>query len=92
MAEDRWREALEEHDRWDDAHAAARHSLIDRQLAPHWMAEEIRFKDLESRMTTQERRGDKFDAVIATIRIQAVVLGVLITAFGSAILVRLGVI
>lgn len=86
------RDRLEDHDRWEDAHSAMRHELIDRTLVPRWREDDKRMADLEARVSAQERRGDRFDAVIGTIRVQAVALGILITAFGGAILIKLGVI
>lgn len=69
-----------------------RHELIDRDVLPRQLAVDRRMTELEARISIQERRGESFDAVIATIRVQALVLGVLVTAFGSAILFKLGVI
>jgi hypothetical protein len=86
------RDRLEEHDHWENAHSAMRHELVDREFAPHWVANERRFMDVEARVYGLERRGDRFDAVIGTLRVQFIVLGTLITAFGGAILWKLGVI
>lgn len=84
------RDRLEDHDRWEDAHTAALHAFTDRTLMPHWQADDIRYGALLGRVVVLERRGDRFDAVITTVRVIGVGLGVLITAFGGAILLKLG--
>ena len=47
---------------------------------------------MSERLKVMERRGDRFDTVLATLRWEGVILGTLISAFGAAILLKLGVI
>ena len=83
------RDRLEDHDRWEDAHTAAFNAFSDRRLSARWQADDVRYGALLARVVVLERRGDRFDAVITTVRVIGVGLGVLITAFGGAILVKL---
>lgn len=69
-----------------------RHELIDRTITPIQLAAERRFVALELRVNVMERRGDRFDGVIGTVRLIGMGLGILITAFGGAILFKLGAI
>jgi hypothetical protein len=84
-AEDRWRQALDEHRRDPRAHPAARDDLLERTVGPRLREiDQLREEVNDLQQVHSEIKGG-----LTVLKWLVAGLGVLVTAFGSVVLVKI---